>query len=107
MDTDNLPMPPAEPAKAPGPDRKPRRWANLIASVGLLLCIAAWFAMVYNENLSSALGIASLCLSILACVFTRRGIWRDIAITAIIGAAVLLLVFGLFTFGLDMLVRSI
>lgn len=86
---------------------KSRRWANLTASAGLIVCIAAWFAMVYNEGLSAALGVCALCLAIVGCVFTRRGMWRDITVTAIIGAGVLLLVFAIFTFGLDFLVRSL
>ncbi len=63
--------------------------------------------MVYNESLCAGLAIGALCAAIAGCVLTRRGIWRDIAITAIIGSAVLLLVLGIFFFGIDMLVRSI
>lgn len=86
---------------------KPRRWANLIASVALILCIVAWIAMAYDEYTSIGLGIAAMCMAIVGCFTTRRSIWRDIAITAIIASGVLLLVFAMFTFGLDILVKSI
>ncbi len=100
-------------APAPGPSveaprqEKPRILGNTVATLSLIVCIGAWIAMVYNEGASAALAIAALVMAIVGCFMTRRGLWRDVAITAIIASCVLLLVFAAFSYGLDMLVKSL
>lgn len=79
---------------------------RLCAFLGFFSAIAAWVALAFNEYVCIGLGIASLVLAIAGC-WSDKGLWRNLGITAIIAAAVLLLVVFAFLFGLDYVVSKI
>ncbi len=75
------------PAQSPG--LKACAWA------GALAALAAWALMMWAPVPSIICCVASLALSILG-LRRSSGLLRDMCITAIIAAGVLLLVFGIF-----------
>lgn len=73
------------------PKRQDHRTRRMLVVVGAVLTVLGWLTLMLNEWLSLALTAAGLVVSILG-VRIPPGPRRDVAITAIIAASVLLLV---------------
>lgn len=67
-----------------------------LVPVGALLVLAGWVTMMLNEWLSLGCTLVGLILSIIG-VRIPAGPRRNLAITSIVAASVLILVFALFT----------
>lgn len=89
-------------------DVKPRKGAIFIGCIVLavIVTLAAWGAMLYLPTLSFWLSVAGMILSI-AGLWVGRCCWRDISITALIGAAILFLVHIIFNLAVDYAMSSL
>lgn len=67
-------------------------WMSVI---GAIFTVGAWCVMMGSEKVSFWCAVIGLVLSCLGVKCGHRG-WRNLSITAIIAAAVLLLVYGIF-----------
>lgn len=65
------------------------------AWVGAVVAIAAWVSMVFSGNVSFCLAIIGVVVSAFG-ARAPKGLVRDMAITAIVASAVLIVVFAIF-----------
>lgn len=79
---------------------------KVCAWLGAIATLGAWLAMIFSGWTSFALAVGGLLLSA-AGVRSPRGLVRDMAITAIVAAGVLIVVFGIFFGALLYLDRSL
>jgi len=68
---------------------------KVCAWLGAMATLGAWLAMIFNGWTSFALAVGGLLLSAFG-ARSPRGLVRDMAITAIVAAGVLIVVFGIF-----------
>lgn len=86
------------------PVRKP--WRAGVAGA-IIVTLAAWCAMMFNPYVSFWLAAAGIVLAIVSAVRVGRGLWRDLGITCAIAAGVLMLVYLIIHFALQILVASV
>lgn len=89
-------------------DKKPSRGIIFIICIilGIVSALAAWCAMLYAAVLSFWLSVAGVLFSFVG-LWVGRCCWRDIAITSLIAAGVLLLVHLIFTVAVDYALNSL
>lgn len=89
-------------------DKKPSKGVIFIICIilGLIATLAAWGAMLYVAALSFWLSVAGVLFSV-AGLWVGRCCWRDIAITTLIAAGVLLLVHLIFNVAVDYALNSL
>lgn len=78
--------------KTPAKDAKNSKTLRYFAAAGAVCTLLAWAFLVISEWASMSLDVAAIVLSALACRL-RPGNMRNLAITALIAAATLALVF--------------
>lgn len=108
MDTTTPDITPQSPA--PKPAKKIKRhskWWSVGVSLAFVLTVAAWVSMVVSEQVSLWCAIGGAVASIVSLTQLGRGLLRDVAITCLIASAVLLVVFGIFYFGIHILLSSL
>lgn len=86
------------------PVRKPWR-AGVFGAI--IVTFAAWCAMMLNPYVSFWLAAAGTLLAIVSAVRVGRGLLRDLGITCAIATGVLMLVYIIIHFALQLLVASV
>lgn len=77
-----------------------------LAWLGALTTLGAWLALIFNGSVSFWLAVVGLVLASVGAK-SPRGLVRDMAITAIVASAVLLVVFAIFFGALYYLDKSL
>ena len=89
------------------PAKRPSGWWAAGVALAFLLTAAAWMSMVVSENAGLWCAMAGAVMSVVCICRLRRGLMRDVAITCLIASGVLLVVFALFYFGINLLLESL
>lgn len=84
----------------PAPERTPEHQSSkggfkACAWIGAICAAAAWLALIFNGSVSFFLALAGVIISSFG-ARSPKGLVRDMAITAIVASAVLILVFAIF-----------
>lgn len=92
-----------EKPQTPEEDTAPARSKSFVAWVALGLALAAWLILIYGSGfVALPTGIVAAGIAIWGCAVCRGG-HRKLSITALIAAAVLVLVVGGFILGISLL----
>lgn len=77
------------------------------AAVAIAVTIVAWVSMMLNPYVSFWCAVAGVPVAIVSAVRVGKGVWRDIAIACAVACGILVMVFLVFHFAIEYLLKSI